>query len=127
MIRGKPFRLPAFAVGTQVFMARNEEEIQTLRKEILERETELALLKRRLSRAEGLLENDALAVRNGRTGTPPEGADLASHLGVNGHNAARATWSWPLSREEYGRYGRQMITPQIGLEGKPIVSCPSST
>lgn len=26
-------------------------------------------------------------------------------------------WSWPLDAEEYKRYGRQMIMPEIGLEG----------
>lgn len=26
-------------------------------------------------------------------------------------------WEWPLDAEEYKRYGRQMIMPEIGLEG----------
>jgi adenylyltransferase and sulfurtransferase len=26
-------------------------------------------------------------------------------------------WSWPLDADEYRRYGRQMIMPEIGLEG----------
>ncbi|KZF26767.1 hypothetical protein L228DRAFT_243281 [Xylona heveae TC161] len=27
-------------------------------------------------------------------------------------------WTWPLAADEYKRYGRQMILPQIGLEGQ---------
>ena len=26
-------------------------------------------------------------------------------------------WSWPLDADEYRRYGRQMVMPEIGLEG----------
>ena len=26
-------------------------------------------------------------------------------------------WAWPLDAEEYQRYGRQMIMPEIGLQG----------
>lgn len=102
-------------------MARNDEEIHTLQKAILDHETELALLKSRLSRAEsqGLLEDDAVAVRNGCTVTPPDRTDLASDQIASGQDATRGIWSWPLSKEEYKRYGRQMIMPEIGLEGKP--------
>lgn len=102
-------------------MARNDEEIQILRKEILHHERELALLKSRLSKAEslGLPEDDA-AVPNGCTVTPPDGAALASD-----QSGITRTWSWPLSREEYKRYGRQMITPEIGLEGKRTVAVPA--
>lgn len=28
---------------------------------------------------------------------------------------------WPLSQEEYSRYGRQMIMPSIGLQGKYLL------
>ena len=27
-------------------------------------------------------------------------------------------WRWPLEGEEYNRYGRQMIMPEIGLHGE---------
>ena len=27
------------------------------------------------------------------------------------------TWSWPMKREEYKRYGRQLIMPEIGIGG----------
>lgn len=33
-------------------------------------------------------------------------------------------WPWPLQQSEYRRYGRQMIVPQVGLEG-PLIH-PSS-
>lgn len=33
-------------------------------------------------------------------------------------NEQSSTNKWPLSLEEYKRYGRQMIVSQIGLQGK---------
>lgn len=100
-------------------MAKEEDEIQSLRKEIVDREAELALLKRRLSRAESqeYPEDAAITVPNGRTVTPPDYAALAPSQVTSGPNATNSSWRWPLSREEYQRYGRQMITPEIGLEG----------
>lgn len=101
-----------------VSMARNDEELQILRKEILHHEKEVAVLKSRLSQAETLgLPKDDAAVPNGCTVTPPDSAALAAD-----QSGITSTWSWPLSREEYKRYGRQMITPEIGLEGKRTVA-----
>ena len=31
-----------------------------------------------------------------------------------------ANWRWPLTTDEYRRYGRQMILPEIGLQGAYI-------
>lgn len=28
-------------------------------------------------------------------------------------------WKWPLSAEEYERYGRQLILPSVGIHGQP--------
>lgn len=33
-------------------------------------------------------------------------------------NAAESQSEWPLPQEDYQRYGRQMIVPEVGLEGK---------
>ena len=105
-------------------MARNDEEIQTLRKEIHDHENKLSLLQSRLSRAEsqGVLGDDAVAALEGCNATPPDLLDFPSEQTASGQNAPRSPWSWPLSREEYKRYGRQMITPEIGLEGKPTIT-----
>ncbi|KAI5867097.1 adenylyltransferase [Durotheca rogersii] len=32
--------------------------------------------------------------------------------------AARPEWKWPLSEEEYVRYGRQLVLPAVGVEGQ---------
>lgn len=34
---------------------------------------------------------------------------------------ASQSWQWPLEAEEYKRYGRQLILPDIGLQGKFIM------
>lgn len=69
-------------------------EIDRLRREIAQRESELADLKSQL----------ALAESEKRT------ADEASH--------ADGGWKWPLKEDEYERYSRQMIVPNFGLQGK---------
>jgi adenylyltransferase/sulfurtransferase len=39
-------------------------------------------------------------------------------------STAAGSEKWPLTPEEYNRYGRQMIVPSIGLKGKhDIVTC----
>lgn len=108
---------------TLVSMARKEDEIQSLRKEIVNREAELAHLKSQLKRAESqeLPQDDGITVPNERTVTPPHPAALAPGQIRSGQNETSSSWRWPLSREEYKRYGRQMITPEIGLEGKPAL------
>lgn len=35
-----------------------------------------------------------------------------------GEPNGRPTWAWPLAQEEYKRYGRQMIMPEVGLDGQ---------
>lgn len=42
--------------------------------------------------------------------------------GTNGEtsNKSNSKRSWPLLAEEYRRYGRQMIVPQLGLEGESM-------
>jgi adenylyltransferase/sulfurtransferase len=35
-------------------------------------------------------------------------------------SAAGTAWTWPLEAEEYIRYGRQMVMPEVGLQGEKI-------
>ena len=37
---------------------------------------------------------------------------------ANGDDGETKTSKWPFTPEEYLRYGRQMIVPSIGMEGK---------
>lgn len=81
-------------------MADIEETCASLRTQIAAAEAQLAGLKRDLANA----EKAAAAT--------PETAGKKK-------DAQNGTESrWPLLQEEYRRYGRQMIVPQIGLEGE---------
>lgn len=50
---------------------------------------------------------------------------LAAEKGAGGSSStskpaqAGKAWKWPLEAEEYKRYGRQMIMPEVGLQGDP--------
>ncbi|KAL4865493.1 hypothetical protein BDV12DRAFT_149276 [Aspergillus spectabilis] len=72
-----------------------------LRTEIVATEAQLAKLKRDLQDA----EDAALTSRFQNTTT-------------NATTELRSKHKWPLSNEEYRRYGRQMIVPQVGLQGQ---------
>jgi len=74
-----------------------------LRAQITATETQLAALKQELEAAEKSAVA-ATAKTNGASG------------GLLSKN--EQTRKWPLSGEEYKRYGRQMIVPQIGLQGQ---------
>lgn len=69
----------------------------SLRAQIAATESELARLKRDLHSA----EQGAASATNGET-----------------RNNATGKRNWPLLPEEYRRYGRQMIVPQLGLQGE---------
>jgi adenylyltransferase/sulfurtransferase len=71
-----------------------------LRAQIAATESQLSALKQELEAAEKL-----------RGETEPTSNDHSQH-------------KWPLSAEEYQRYGRQMIVSQIGLPGKPQITPP---
>ncbi|XWX02366.1 hypothetical protein V2A60_010403 [Cordyceps javanica] len=73
------------------------EEIDRLRREIAERESELADLRSQLAVAES------------------EKRETESSAGAE---RARADWKWPLKEDEYERYSRQMIVPNFGLQGQ---------
>lgn len=79
-----------------------EQTCASLRAQIAATELDLARLKQDLRDAEKAAAT--AKVQNGMNG---EASDK--------HNSKR---SWPLLAEEYRRYGRQMIVPQLGLEGQ---------
>ncbi|KAL5343022.1 Molybdopterin-synthase sulfurtransferase [Aspergillus crustosus] len=73
----------------------------SLRTEIAATEAQLAKLKRELQEA----ENATLKGRSQNTITDATAEEQPKR-------------KWPLSSEEYRRYGRQMIVPQVGLRGQ---------
>ena len=52
-------------------------------------------------------------------------ADLRSQLAIaeseNRIEGEALQWKWPLGADEYERYSRQMIVPNMGLNGKCMV------
>ena len=41
--------------------------------------------------------------------------------GYGDSQSGTSTWKWPMKREEYRRYGRQLIMPEVGIRGMPFV------
>ena len=68
------------------------DDIDHLRREIAAKESELADLRSQLALAE-------------------------SSKRAEDEDEPSGPWKWPLSREEYERYGRQMVVPSFGLPG----------
>lgn len=69
---------------------------QQLRAQIAKAEEELKSLKEQLAQAEAQ-ETEAAAIAGN----------------ING-----SVWKWPLQAEEYDRYGRQLILPNVGIQGQ---------
>ena len=67
--------------------------VETLRKQILDTENSLRELREQLAQIE------------------------SRNVGESAKNSSISDWEWPLSLEEYKRYGRQMIVPNIGIQG----------
>lgn len=83
-------------------MEKLESTCASLRAQITATETRLAGLRRELESA----EKAAIVIRKQEDTKAEEG------------NKGRETRTWPLLGEEYRRYGRQMIVPQLGLQGE---------
>lgn len=83
-------------------MGATQEKCTSLRAQIAATEAQLAGLKHELANAERAAAADS------------ESADAAQRTKEPGQDTRR----WPLLQEEYRRYGRQMIVPQVGLEGE---------
>lgn len=88
-----------------LFMENLEQTCASLRAQIAATEAQLAGLKRELEIAEQAAEVKAQSTT--RTITAEDGK-------------TNETREWPLLSEEYKRYGRQMIVPQLGLQGMCI-------
>lgn len=78
-----------------------ERSCASLRAQIAATETQLAGLRRELESA----EKAALEIKK-QEATKDDSGD------------GRKSGDWPLLNEEYRRYGRQMIVPQLGLQGE---------
>ena len=87
------------------------EDLEALRKQIATTEVQLTELKHQLA---------ALEERDATTSTTEDGGGLLeTEKDLSGiPNGSK----WPLSPEEYMRYGRQMIVPQVGIQG--MDTCP---
>lgn len=81
-------------------MANIDKTCASLRAQIASTEAQLAGLKRDLANAE-------------KTASATSEAAGKTNGNINGTGSR-----WPLLQEEYQRYGRQMIVPQVGLEGE---------
>ncbi|KAL7780416.1 hypothetical protein CFE70_010439 [Pyrenophora teres f. teres 0-1] len=113
--------------------------VDSLRKQITACEATLQDLRRELAEAERSQDQEAKVVPyNGPQATDPTNPlDHDMNFGVpddfrseifaildQGEDAlqdfatSRGTPRWPLEKEEYKRYGRQLIMPEIGLEGQ---------
>lgn len=78
-------------------MAEVNISIEELRQQILTTEKQLAHLKEQLQKVENHDKAEA----------QPDAT-----------SSTAGSQKWPLTQEEYNRYGRQMIMPTIGLKGK---------
>lgn len=80
-----------------------------LKELIAKTESELATLRKELAQVEVAEQEDTESHDGAGNGTV---AAAASDAGViNGE------WKWPLSAQEYDRYGRQLILPNVGIHG----------
>lgn len=91
---------------------------EQLRRRIAEAEDELKALRQQLAQLESAEEktegkeisqsiSERQAPERRKTGAPVKPSEQAEP----------AAWKWPLSKEEYERYGRQLILPQVGING----------
>lgn len=96
-------------------MNHTPEAVHALRLQIQGLEDELISVKRQLADAEAVELSQASQPIGPSTATPTD-ADMSAAQPTPGKNEAN-DWRWPLDADEYRRYGRQMIMPEIGLEG----------
>lgn len=91
------------------------EASHALRLQIQRLEDELSVLKRQLAHADAV---DSSQVS--RPTSPSAAVSTDAEISVGQPTAAKDEKNdprWPLGADEYRRYGRQMIMPEIGLEG----------
>jgi hypothetical protein len=86
---------------TKFRMDSAQQKAEALRRQIAETESELAFLKLQLSNIEGKVS----------------AKETTDQFAVSKEDYPVTHGRWPLSLEEYKRYGRQMIVPDIGIQG----------
>ncbi|KAI9796298.1 MAG: Urmylation protein [Piccolia ochrophora] len=94
-------------------LANVEEKVQQLRNAVAGTEVELARLRIQLAEAEQACPIDAVQRR-----VPPTTLSQREQPAPPSSTAADGASRHPLSLEEYKRYGRQMIMPEVGLQGQ---------
>jgi adenylyltransferase/sulfurtransferase len=100
-----------------------ESQVRSLRHQVESTETQLRNLKQQLQRAEQRCEA-ARHVEQAWAGGMPQDwiTETLAALSPEAQQAAGRTKTthgrWPLESEEYKRYGRQMILPEVGLHGQ---------
>ena len=105
-----PDFLEAIFISTQLYfhfdttrtMDSAAESAEALRKQITATEEELSRLKAQLATVEAHENTNGVE---------------KSLQGLEVDDAGPVTHKWPLSGEEYKRYGRQMIVPSVGIQG----------
>lgn len=80
-------------------MEEAKKRAEKLQKQIFEAEEELRILKEQLAQV------NKAEQRSGPVSDPTAEED------------GTPAWKWPLTAEEYDRYGRQLILPNVGIHG----------
>ena len=87
------------------------QDVKHLRATLESMRADVAVLEARVAEAEanasGQSDNTALPAEN----------PIPNAISTD-HGLSEEPRAWPLHAEEYTRYGRQMIIPEIGLEGR---------
>jgi adenylyltransferase/sulfurtransferase len=97
-----------------------EGQVRSLRQQIENTETQLRNLKQQLQQAEQQYTTSRQLAQAYAGGLPQEWqVEALAALSPAAQSAAKTTHGrWPLESEEYKRYGRQMILPEVGLHGQ---------
>lgn len=94
---------------------------EQLRRRIAEAEDELNALREQLAQLEAAEDKDeAKEVAENSHPVPERQSPERRKTGAPVKPAEQAevtAWKWPLSEGEYERYGRQLILPQVGING----------
>lgn len=94
-------------------------QINHLRQQVEATETQLRNLKDQLAQAERVREVESIHVAGFAQPWFDEALSAVGYEnGMQGKAVSNGVPRWPLAKEEYKRYGRQMIMPQVGLDGQ---------
>ena len=100
-----------------------EGQVRSLRQQVENTETQLRNLKQQLQQAEQQYEHSRQLEQAYAGGYPQDWqtetlAALSPEAQQASGRAKSTHGRWPLESEEYKRYGRQMILPEVGLHGQ---------